>query len=67
MQSECRLGIPQILKHMTIEAAIQRNRAQQTLCLSACHEDGPIRVRGPIAESVTDIRRLLGVEVSNEL
>jgi hypothetical protein len=49
----------------TAEAAFHLNRAQQTLRLWACHEDGPIRplrINGRLAWRVADLRRLLGVE-----
>lgn len=48
----------------TREAAAHLNRAQQTLRIWACKEDGPIRpvrVNGRLAWPVADIRRLLGV------
>ena len=48
----------------TCEAARHLNRANQTLRLWACREDGPIRpvrVNGRLAWKVADIRRLLGV------
>ena len=48
----------------TCEAAYHLNRAQQTMRLWACHEDGPlrpIRVNGRLAWSVADICRILGV------
>lgn len=48
----------------TREAAAHLNRAQQTLRIWACQEDGPIRpvrVNGRLAWPVADIRRLLGV------
>lgn len=51
----------------TKEAAIQLNRAEQTLRLWACRDDGPIRplrINGRLAWPVADIRKLLGVEVS---
>lgn len=49
----------------TREAALHLNRAQQTLRLWSCREDGPIRpvrVHGRLAWKTNDIRRLLGVE-----
>ena len=49
----------------TREAARHLNRAQQTLRLWACQENGPvrpIRINGRLAWPVADIRRLLGVE-----
>ena len=47
----------------TPEAARHLHRAEQTLRLWACRENGPIRpirVHGRLAWRVTDIRRLLG-------
>lgn len=47
----------------TAEAAFHLNRAQQTLRLWACLENGPlrpIRVNGRLAWPVADIKRLLG-------
>lgn len=49
----------------TLEAAYHLNRAQQTLRLWACREDGPIRpirVNGRLAWPVADIKKLLGVQ-----
>ncbi len=51
----------------TKEAAIQLNRAQQTLRLWACRDDGPIRplrINGRLAWPTAEIRRLLGVEAA---
>ena len=51
----------------TKEAAIQLNRAQQTLRLWACREDGPIRplrINGRLAWPTAEIRRLRGVEAA---
>ncbi len=48
----------------TAEAAFHLNRAQQTLRLWACLENGPIRpirVNGRLAWPVAEIKRLLGV------
>lgn len=48
----------------TREAAHHLNRAQQTLRMWACREDGPIRpirVNGRLAWRTDDIRRLLEV------
>jgi hypothetical protein len=48
----------------TCEAARHLNRADQTLRLWACREDGPlrpVRIAGRLAWRVADIRRLLGV------
>ena len=46
----------------TREAAYHLNRAQQTLRLWACRENGPIRplrINGRLAWRVSDIRRLV--------
>lgn len=51
----------------TPEAAAHLNRAQQTLRLWACRDDGPIRplrINGRLAWPTAEIRKLLGVEVS---
>lgn len=51
----------------TKEAAIQLNRAQQTLRLWAYRDDGPIRplrINGRLAWPTAEIRRLLGVEAA---
>lgn len=48
----------------TQEAAFHLNRAQQTLRLWACNEDGPlrpIRIHGRLAWPVAELRRILGV------
>lgn len=48
----------------TPEAAGHLNRAQQTLRLWACKEDGPLRpmrINGRLAWKVADLRQLLGV------
>ena len=48
----------------TPEAAFHLNRAQQTLRLWACREDGPIRplrINGRLAWRVSDLKRILGV------
>ena len=48
----------------TPEAAFHLNRAQQTLRLWACREDGPIRpirINGRLAWPVAELRRVLGV------
>ncbi len=48
----------------TPEAAFHLNRAQQTLRLWACREDGPIRplrINGRLAWRVSDLKRVLGV------
>lgn len=49
----------------TREASIHLNRAQQTLRLWACQENGPIRpirINGRLAWPVAELRRVLGVE-----
>lgn len=49
---------------VTKEAAIHLNRAEQTMRLWACREDGPIkplRINGRLAWRTDDIRKLLGV------
>lgn len=58
LAQEARTALP------TPEAARHLNRAEQTLRLWACREDGPlrpIRVNGRLAWSVSDLRRVLGV------
>jgi len=58
LEHETRTALP------TDEAAFHLNRAQQTLRLWACNEDGPLRptrINGRLAWSVSDLRRLLGV------
>lgn len=48
----------------TPEAAGHLNRAQQTLRIWACREDGPIRpirINGRLAWKVSDIKAVLGV------
>lgn len=48
----------------TSEAAKHLSRAQQTLRIWACREDGPIRpirINGRLAWPVSELRRLLGV------
>ena len=48
----------------TETAAYHLNRAQQTLRIWACRENGPlrpIRVNGRLAWAVADIRSILGV------
>ena len=53
----------------TNEAALQLNRAEQTLRLWACHENGPlrpIRINGRLAWPVSELRRVLGVTPSNQ-
>lgn len=49
----------------TADAAAHLNRAEQTMRLWACRENGPIRpirINGRLAWKTDDIRRLLGVE-----
>lgn len=51
----------------TREAAHHLNRAQQTLRLWACRDDGPIRplrINGRLAWPTAEIRRVLGVEAA---
>ena len=58
LAQETRAAIP------TAEAAAHLNRAQQTLLLWSCKENGPlrpVRVMGRLAWPVADIKRLLGV------
>jgi len=57
LDSEMRAAIP------TNEAAYHLNRAQQTMRLWACQENGPIRplrINGRLAWPVASIRSLLG-------
>ena len=49
----------------TSEAALHLNRAEQTLRLWACREDGPlrpVRIKGRLAWPVAGLRRVLGSE-----
>mgnify|MGYP003591786027 FL=1 len=58
LETEARAALP------TREAAAHLNRAQQTLRLWACREDGPIRplrVQGRLAWRVSELKKLLGV------
>ena len=58
LAQETRAALP------TSEAAAHLSRAQQTLRIWACREDGPLRplrVHGRLLWPVADIRRLLGV------
>ena len=58
LAQEVRAALP------TPEAAYHLNRAEQTLRLWACREDGPlrpVRVNGRLAWPVADLRRVLGV------
>lgn len=57
LDRETRAALP------THEAAFHLNRAQQTMRLWACQENGPIRpirINGRLAWPVTAIRNLLG-------
>jgi hypothetical protein len=48
----------------TIEAAFHLNRAEQTLRIWACKENGPLRpmrINGRLAWPVAELRRVLGV------
>lgn len=59
LAQETRAALP------TPEAAFHLSRAEQTLRLWACHDNGPIRplrVHGRLLWPVADIRRLLGVQ-----
>ncbi len=58
LTQETRTALP------TPEAAGHLNRAQQTLRIWACREDGPIRpirINGRLAWPVAELRRVLGV------
>lgn len=58
LTQETRTALP------TPEAAGHLNRAQQTLRIWACREDGPIRpirINGRLAWPVSELRRVLGV------
>lgn len=47
----------------TAEAAFHLNRAEQTLRLWACHDNGPlrpVRINKRLAWAVADIRKVLG-------
>jgi hypothetical protein len=60
LDRETRTALP------TAEAARHLNRADQTLRLWACHENGPIRpvrVNGRLAWPVSELRRVLRVGV----
>lgn len=57
LEQEARAALP------TPEAARHLNRAQQTLRLWACRDDGPIRpvrINGRLAWPTAEIKRLLG-------
>lgn len=59
LSQEVRTALP------TSEAARHLNRAEQTMRLWACREDGPIRpvrIHGRLAWLTSDIRHLLGLE-----
>ena len=59
LEHETRAAIP------THEAAFHLSRAQQTMRLWACRENGPIRpirINGRLAWPVSALRRLLGVK-----
>ena len=58
LETEARATLP------TLEAAAHLNRAQQTLRLWACREDGPLRplrIHGRLAWPVSELRRVLGL------
>jgi hypothetical protein len=58
LEQETRTVLP------TRDTAYHLNRAQQTVRLWACYEDGPIRplrINGRLAWKTEDIRKLLGV------
>lgn len=58
LEQETRSALP------TAEAARHLNRAEQTLRLWACFENGPIkprRINGRLAWPVADLRSVLGV------
>ena len=58
LESETRTTLP------TTEAAFHLNRANQTLRIWACRENGPIRpirINGLLAWPVAELRRVLGV------
>jgi hypothetical protein len=60
LDRETRTALP------TAEAARHLNRADQTLRLWACHENGPIRpvrINGRLAWPVAELRRVLGAGV----
>lgn len=60
LEQETRANLP------TPEAAYHLNRAQQTLRLWAMRDDGPLRplrVHGRLAWPVTELRRILCVQV----
>ena len=58
LNDETRSAVP------TSDAALHLSRAQQTLRIWACKENGPIRplrINGRLAWPVAELRRLLGV------
>lgn len=58
LHEETRSSLP------TVEAAHHLNRAQQTLRIWACRENGPIRpirINGRLAWPVSELRKVLGV------
>ena len=59
LERETRAALP------TLEAAFHLNRAQQTLRLWACLENGPlrpIRISGRLHWKTDDLRRLLSIQ-----
>lgn len=61
LERETRSALP------TLEAAYHLNRAQQTLRIWACRENGPlrpIRISGRLAWKTEDLRRLLGLQAT---
>lgn len=59
LAKEARSALP------TSEAALHLNRAEQTLRLWACREDGPlrpVRINRRLAWPVAELRRVLGVQ-----
>lgn len=61
LETEVRAALP------TREAAAHMGRAQQTLRLWACREDGPLRplrIHGRLAWPVSELRRVLGLTAS---
>lgn len=58
LDKESRSALP------TIEAAFHLNRAEQTLRIWACRENGPLRplrINGRLAWPVAELRRILAV------
>ena len=63
LESETRSALP------TNEAALHLARRPQTLRGWACHEDGPlrpIRINGRLSWPVPELRRVLGLQVSQK-